>query len=191
MVLAILVVAFLYSLWGLVSHLSVPPERLADSTVPYSTTARAIFGDAGRMIIGTVVLAGSCASVNVLLRSVPRMVVEMVEQGLLPSFLIATPRKEAVPLILLSLAIAAMMALGMAGYPETEIYTRGGLYFWLLSYAAISLCVLITRKRSPDVSNLGSSPIPVIVLIAFSFSVFGLVGGWHAWYRAQYPTEAK
>ena len=32
-----------------------------------------------------------------------------------------------------------MLATGMAGEPETEVYTRAGVLFWLLHYAAMHL----------------------------------------------------
>jgi hypothetical protein len=40
----------------------------------------------------------------------------------------------------------------MAGEPETEVYTRAGLLFWLLHYGAIHLAVLVLGRqedRSP------------------------------------------
>ena len=36
-----------------------------------------------------------------------------------------------------------MLAMGMAGEPETEVYTRAGVLFWLLHYATMHLVVLV------------------------------------------------
>jgi len=175
MISAVVVIAILFSLWALVSYLFVPAERLANSTVPYPATARAVFGNTGRIIIGIVVLAGCCASVNALLRAVSRMVVSMAEQGLLPAFIIGNPKRTLVPLILFSLAVGAMMALGMAGEPETEIYARSGLYFWLVTYAGVSISMLSVHRGPLERAKLKSSLFAVIGFIVFVFSVCVLV----------------
>jgi amino acid transporter len=173
MSVSILVVALLFSFWGLVSYIFVSPVKLAQSTVPYSITARAVFGDTGRVIVGAAVLAGCCASANALLRSVSLMIGGMTEKGLLPSFLGAASHR--VPLILLSIGIAAMMAVGMAGEPKIEIYARTGLYFWLLTYAAVPLSFLITYKHSFKGTHAITSIIQITCIIAFFSAVFGLV----------------
>ena len=41
-----------------------------------------------------------------------------------------------------------MLRLGMAGEPETEVYTRAGLIFWLMHYGAIHLAVLVLGHRA-------------------------------------------
>ena len=55
--------------------------------------------------------------------------------------------------------LTALMGLGMAGEPVLEIYTRAGILFWLLTYAAVHLAMLmsvrsraIERKESAVVS---------------------------------------
>ena len=173
MVLAVLV----WCVWGLVSVRFVPPARLADSTVPHMLAARAISGHSGRVIMGLVVLGGTCATVNALLSAGSRMLAGMATHGLLPAWLGLCQARPA--LLLLALGPAAMMAMGMAGEPETEVYARAGVLFWLLHYAAIHLAVLVgPRRQSRQVSwTWGSPPVvmPLLSLAALGLAVLGLV----------------
>ncbi|NIN00921.1 MAG: amino acid permease, partial [candidate division Zixibacteria bacterium] len=167
------------SLWGLVSCIYLPPQRLADTSVPYSLAAWAVLEWTGRKIMGLVVLAATCGAVNGLLAAVARMIVAMAFRGLLPSFFGVSNRRASVPFIFLVLSIAAMLASGMAGEPDLEVYTRGSTYFWLLNYGAVHLSVLILRKRnglrSQSCAVPGHPVIPLIGLLATYLGVFGLV----------------
>lgn len=127
--------------------------------------------------MGLVVLAGSCGAVNALLMAVSRMMSGLAFQGLLPSILGLAPKKAPIPLILLCMGIAAMMAAGMAGEPVLEVYTKAGIWFWLLNYAASHLAVLIMRRRALDRSGFFLFPgPPVIQIIGMLALLVGLVG---------------
>src|SRR2546426_72651 len=67
-----------------------------------------------------------------------------------------------------------MLAMGMAGEPETEVYTRAGVLFWLLHYAAMHLAVLRGRSHhTPQTAwHWGISPAGVALL---GLGVLGLV----------------
>ena len=179
MVAGIVVAGVVLCLWGLVSINYVALDRLADTTVPYAVAARAVLGQNGRICMGVIVLAGTCSAVNALLMAVSRMITGMVTQGLLPSFLGKAQDRAPVPLILLAVGIATMMAMGMAGEPVLEVYIRAGLLFWLLNYAAVHLSVLIMRRRIPNRSQLfkisGYPVVTIIGLLAMLIGIFGLL----------------
>jgi len=177
MVAGIIVVGIVFLLWGLVSAHYVLPGRLSETTIPHSIAAREILGQKGRLIMGAVVLAGTCSAVNALLIAVPRMIVGMAAQRLLPSFLGLAKKRAPIPLIILAGGIAAMLALGMAGAPVLEVYTKAGLLFWLLNYSAVQLSVLITGRRIAGKSTLSQIPgYPVITIISFCALISGFVG---------------
>lgn len=170
MTLGILLVGVTFCTWGVVSFGAVPAAVLANSTVPHMITARTLFGQPGRMVMGMVVLAGVSAAVNALLIGVSRLLVGMANQGFLPGFLAWAPQRAPVALLVLAFGPAVMMRLGMAGEPETEVYTRAGLIFWLLHYAAIHLAVVVLRRRDkqPPSRRLG------LLLPALGMSLMGL-----------------
>lgn len=180
MILGIVLVAIILSLWGLVSMNHVSPGKLADTTVPHMVAARVVMGQSGRFLMGLVVVAGSCAAVNALLMTVSGMISSMAKQGLLPSFLSLRPKRAPVPLILLGMGIAAMMAAGMAGKPMLEIYTKAGIWFWMLNYATIHLSVLVIRHRYLEpfypFQILGSPVIPIVGLLTLLVALVGLLG---------------
>ena len=177
MALGIVLAALVRCLWGGVSMHFVAPARLAESTVPYMVAARAIGGDSGRVVMGVVVLAGTCATVHVLLSAGAHMLAGMAEHGLLPAWLRWRQARPA--LLVLAAGPALMLATGMAGEPETEVYTRAGGLFWLLHYAAMHLVVLVGQRRQAPQTAWGWGSAPAVVsllcLVALGLGVLGLV----------------
>jgi amino acid transporter len=177
MALSIVLVALVWCLWGGVSMHVIAPASLAESTVPHMVAARAIGGARGRVVMGVVVLAGTCAAVHALLSAGAHMLAGMARYGLLPAWLGWRQARPA--LLVLAAGPAMMLAMGMAGEPETEVYTRAGMLFWLLHYAAMHLVVLLgPRRQTPQtVRGRGTAPavVSLLCLIALGLGVLGLV----------------
>jgi len=179
MVGGLLLVALIFFLWGVVSLKYVSPGKLADTTIPYTITAKAIMGQKGRIFMGIVILSGTCAAVNALFMAVSRMIAGMSTQGLLPSLLGSARNRALIPLIFLGIGTGAMMAVGMAGEPALAVYTRAGMWLWLFNYAVIHLCVLIMSKRMPDKSKhiqiRGYRVFPIVAFTVLIMILFGLL----------------
>jgi amino acid transporter len=179
MVVGLLLAALIFCLWGLVSLKYVSPGKLADTTIPYTITAKAVMGQEGRIFMGIVILSGTCAAVNALFMAVSRMIAGMSAQGLLPSLLGVAKNHAPIPLILLGLGTGTMMAVGMAGEPALAVYTRAGIWLWLFNYAVIQLCVLIMRRRISDRSKpiqiRGYRVFPVVAFTVLIMILFGLL----------------
>ncbi len=177
MVGGLLLVALIFYLWSIVSLRYVSPAKLADTTIPYTMTAKAIMGQKGRIFMGIVILSGACAAVNALFMAVSRMVAGMSTQSLLPSILGAARNRAPIPLVLLGIGTGAMMAVGMAGEPVSEVYIRAGMWLWLFNYAVIHLCVLIMSRRMPDKSkHIQIRGYRVFPIVAFTVLIVILVG---------------
>jgi amino acid transporter len=150
----IVLTGVIFSAWGLISLRYVGLETLADSTVPHMIAAREILGQNGRIVMGIVVIAAVLSAVNGLFFSVSRMLSGMAREGLLPSFLAGRKDRATATLLLLVFGIAGMMGLGMAGEPVLEIYTMAGILFWLLTYAAVHLAMLMSvRSRAIELKE--------------------------------------
>ena len=177
MALSIVLAALVFCVWGTVSIRCVTPARLAESTVPHMVTARMIGGDRGRVVMGVVVLAGTCATVHTLLSAGSRMLAGMARHGLLPAWLGWRQARPA--LLVLAAGPAAMLALGMAGEPETEMYTKAGLLFWLLHYAAMHLAALVGPRRQTPRTAWSWGTLPAVVSLlslgSLGLGVLGLV----------------
>src|SRR4029450_7488647 len=157
----IVLAALVWCIWGVASMHVVAPARLAESTVPHMVAARAIGGAGGRMVMGVVVLAGTCATVHALLSAGAHMLADMAEHGFLPAWLRWRQARPA--LLVLAAGPAMMLAMGMAGEPEAEGYTRGGVLFWLLHDAAMHLAVLVGLRRQAPQKAWGWGIAPAVV----------------------------
>jgi amino acid transporter len=177
MALSVVLAALVFSGWGTASIRCVASVRLAESTVPHMVAARAIGGDWGRAVMGVVVLAGTCATVHTLLRAGSHMLAGMATHGLLPAWL---GWRQARPArLVLAAGPAVMLATGMAGEPETEVYARAGVLFWLLHYAAMHLAVLRgLRRHTPRTAwhrGLFPAGVALLGLGTLGLGVLGLV----------------
>lgn len=182
LVLALVGGGLLFGAWGWASRTAVAPTILVESTVPHMVAARAILGAPGRVLMGMVVLAGTVSAVNVLLGGGARMLAGMAQQALLPAWL---GRGQARPaLLLLALGPAAMMGLGMAGEPVTEVYTRAGILFWMLHYTAGHLAVLRRPPAGTTPSGVrpgvGRTSMAWLSVALLSSSIAGLL-----WYEPE------
>ncbi len=135
-------VTLMFGLWGYVSLQHVEAGRLADSTIAHTLTARKILGQPGRIIIGLVAVAGTCAAVNALFTSISRMMRSYARQGLIPSPGGLFEKRPAVTVFFAGFVIAALMAGGVAGTEAIDTFLRAGLLLWMLNYAAVHLTVL-------------------------------------------------
>jgi L-asparagine transporter-like permease len=140
--------------------------------------AREILGQNGRTVMGIVVIAAVLSAVNGLLFSVSRMLSGMAREGLLPSFFTGRKERATATLLLLVFGIAGMMGLGMAGEPVLEIYTRAGILFWLLTYAAVHLAMLMSvRSRAIELKESAVvSWHPLGSIIGLITMLAGLIG---------------
>jgi amino acid transporter len=179
MMATILLAGLVFCCWGWVSTKYVPLSRLADTSIPYVKTARAVFGESGRIWMGLIVLAGSSAAVNALLMAVSRMMTAMAADGLLPAFLARGINEATIGFLLLAAAIAGMMGSGMAGEPILEVYIKAGMWFWLLHYAVIqgALFSMAARAwRGSGSQNTGGYRIlPIAGLAAMVLALAGML----------------
>jgi len=151
MVSAIAAAAGVFCLWGTATLFNTSPENLAGTTVPYMTSARRIMGQEGRLIMGGVLLAGTCAAVNAIFISSGRLLTLMVDRGFPPDKRVnrhghwGTARF--LPVLLLAASTALLMLAGAAGSPLLEIFVHAGLVFWILNFAAVHFSAWLLEKR--------------------------------------------
>ena len=177
MLTGIFFMGLLAILWGLAAFLYAAPERLADTTLPHILTAKKIGGQTGRVIIGIVVIAGTCAAVNVLFHAVSRMMAQMADNRLLPVIFSRFPSRPLLPLFCLAGSIGLMMTKGFAGSDLLDKSIRAGLLFWLLGYAMTHLALFIRchKKRSPYQRSRPSF-WPKLHMVVFSAMLICSVG---------------
>lgn len=141
------------AIWLLLSIQYVNGDRLADTSIPYLIAAREILGQAGRSIMGLIVIAGAFAASHGLF-----ILARIYLTARYPSARTPVVRRG-LPLIM-GLVIGLLMVMGLAGSANLETYIRGTVLIWLSGSA---LAVL----RGVRFLNQGNGVV----------SVAGYVGG--------------
>lgn len=160
-----------FSIWAMVSIQLVPAERLSATSIPHLITARTIWGDIGRMLMGTAIIAGSCGVVNSLYQLTIGSFRELAQQGLLPGHPRGALKRRHFVLVF-SLVIGILMGRGLAGYEILDIYIQAALLLWLIvsgaqSFAAAKLLHKCGVKHSwHGYAIIGVYIISVVYLIA-------------------------
>ncbi len=139
-----IVCAFVVSLvifisWGKFALHFVSMERLADSTVPHFVVAQAISGEMGQKIMGAAILAGSFASVNLLMAGGSAALAKMARSRQIFPILKNPKLVEKFSMMILFIAILSMLLSGMAGKEITWTIAYSAFYVWLVSYAAFNV----------------------------------------------------
>ncbi len=147
-VAGIVVLTLIFALWAIVSLNYVAAERLADTTIAHTLVAKKVLGQPGRVLIGLVAIAGTCAAVNALFTAAARLVSTHARQKMVPFAHHLSDRRPAVTPLALGGLIAALMAGGVAGTEEIDTFLRAGLLLWMLYYIAVHILVL---RLKPDV----------------------------------------
>ena len=126
-----------------------------------------------------VIIAGTCAAVNVLFHAVSRMMMQMAANRQLAVVITRFPNRPLLPLLCLAGSIGLLMAMGFAGSDFLDKSIRAGLSFWLLNYAMTHLALFIQwrKKRSPYQRSRHSywPKLHMIVFLAMLICSVGLV----------------
>ena len=197
----------LLAFWGFVSLKYVPQSSLAGSTIPYSISAREIFGQPGRVIISIAVISGTCGLVNGLFLLAGRSLRHMAD-SISPLSSSRAAYSWSVSSVIFSLCIGSFMAAGLAGSDKLEILIYGALLLWLLMvgthcFAAASK-LHIQQKTSAWYRYLPVVVFPLAALwlacssehaaalVVFSFLTLGVSAacsaGW-LWYEGKKPNK--
>jgi len=134
---AIAVFAGIMIFWVITARLHVDGLRLAHSSIAHLITAREIGGQAGRVLMGVMIIAGTLAAVNALFESVARLIQSYSQRGLLPQIRLL-PK---VAMLSMAAVAALLMTTGLAGEELLENLIRATLLMWLGKYG------LITARR--------------------------------------------
>lgn len=140
----------LFVSWAVLSLQYVGQERLLASTVPHLVAAREVWGQTGRVLMGCIIICGSCATVNSLFHLASRSLASLAEQGLLPGHYLGAFRRRRFTL-LFAVLIGGLMAGGLAGHFIIEVYIQATLILWLLMFAMLCLAAgrILMRRAVP------------------------------------------
>lgn len=141
-VAALFFALFLFLFWGILSLAYVGEERLGASTIPHLIAAREILGNPGRIIMGIIIISGTCGCVNGLFHLTCSTFQDMAERGLLPGHQSKHLKRRRF-VLLFALMITGLMMGGLAGYSILETYIQASLLLWLVLFG--TLCISAGR----------------------------------------------
>jgi hypothetical protein len=157
--------AVLFTLWIVVSLSYVTPDRLASSTIPFMTTARKVLSDPGRMIMGMVVLSGSCAAFTGLMLGARRILGTIVNPENDTVFLSEKLQRWLLP-VLVALLTGLLMITGFAGDELLEVLLRGALILWLLHHSVLCVAALVRLKKDSQTTPIAGALASLCMIAA-------------------------
>jgi amino acid transporter len=165
------VVALANLAYCLAAVAAVGRTRLGESPLPHLEVALALFGPGARLFFAAIVITATASLLNMVLGSVPRMLMEMARAGeAFPQ--LARTNARGVPWVA-TLFVAALPLLGLlwsggdVGRIVPLLVAAAGA--WLFSYMAAHLSLIVLRRRAPDAERPWRAPLapgPQVLAIA-------------------------
>ena len=160
----------IFLFWSMLSIQGVSAEKLSNSTIPYMLTAKAVLGQPGRVLMGIIVILGSCALVNMLFLMVSSTFKELVKRNLLPGHPPVKLKRRRF-IVILAVTIGLLLMSGLAGYEILETYIKAAVILWL--FLCGIQCLAAARLLHND-GNLAFTGY-TLALIYISISVLLII----------------
>jgi hypothetical protein len=164
-------------LWAVVSLLFVPAAKLSSSYIPHLLVARSVQGEAGRAMMGVVVIAGSVAAVNTLFKSLADLFAGFGSQWCRKSERkwVKVFERPGVWIFFITAAVGLMMAVGMAGTEDIDLFVRIGFVLWIFYYGGINFSVLVAKQRISSTFDWKGLVFPAIGTVVNSLGAGALL----------------
>ncbi len=174
MIFGVISVMTLYLLVNLALFYVLPLPQIADSTLPASAAAQAVFGAGGSQIISLLALMTLPSILNINFMVAPRILFAMSRDGLFAAQM-ATVNSGGTPVAALLLSAITMVLLVVTG--TFEILLSITAFLIVLNYTSGFLAVFILRKREPDLPRpFKAWGYPWTTLIVLFGSLLFLIG---------------
>jgi amino acid transporter len=149
-------------LYGLAAARYVPGDALSSfaPTLPIDVGV-AIFGDAGKWLMGITMILASIGTLNAVVAGVPRILYGMALTRQLPSpfaWLIPATRAPWVGIVVIAAIPAAMNLAGQAEGAGFLQLILAGVLGWVTAYVLIHISVMLLRRREPGADRPYRSP---------------------------------
>jgi amino acid transporter len=150
-------------LYGLAAARYVPGDALSSfaPTLPIDVGV-AIFGDAGKWLMGITMILASIGTLNAVVAGVPRILYGMALTRQLPApfaWLIPATRAPWVGIVIIASIPAAMNLAGQAEGAGFLQLILAGVLGWVTAYVLIHISVLLLRRREPGAERPYRSPV--------------------------------
>jgi len=158
-------------LYGLAATRYVPADQLGDPTqITSMNIGIAIFGEAGKWLMGFVMIGASLGTLNAVLAGVPRILYGMSLTKQLPrpfGYLLPATRAPVVGIIAVALIVVLMNQFDATTSATFIELILAGVLGWATAYFLINVSLVSLRIREPNATRPYRTPLfPIPQIVA-------------------------
>lgn len=157
--------------WSAISLFWMGAEQMTDSYIPHIITARRILGNWGRYIMGTMVILGVIAGMNVLFAGLYQVTNTLKRTGYLSLLENSHQRLNTYLIIFVAIIVGGLMMVGIAGTDIIDVWVHACLFLWLLYWVAVQAACVLENWKNQEVVNNILHLVSVFLLIAMLLAV--------------------
>ena len=166
----------IYMLVAIAAVGALPFTQLAHSSEPLALVLRSLHQPLAAYLIGLAAIVALPSVILVMMYGQSRIFFVMARDGLLPRGLAkVSPRSGAPTLITLITGLGIAAIAGIFKLDEIAEMANAGT---LLAFIAVSLCMMVLRRRAPELPRLFRCPAPYVVgtaaILGCAYLIFSL-----------------
>jgi amino acid transporter len=176
---ACIVLLFAYSLVAFVAMKLVPAEQLTNSYIPHLVLGKAIFGDAGKIIILILSITTTCGFISTGFATTPRLLYGMAHHKQLPPIFMRLHSKWRTPWFGI-LILATIITIAILFFEKSTdgllILVISGASCYLLAYIITHIDLMVLRRKYPNYPRSYKSPwFPLLQIIGIAGMIYAFI----------------
>lgn len=179
MFIACIVMLFLYSLLALAAMRQVPAVQLANTDIPHWLLGKAIFGNAGKIIITVLAITTTSGLISAALAAIPRLLYGMAHHKQLPPIFMRLHPKWKTPwfgIIFLSSLITIPVLLFGKNPDALLMLIISSASCYLLTYIIAHIDLMVLRKKYPGHKRPYRSPMfPLLQIVGIAGMIYAFI----------------
>jgi len=179
MLLAAVMLLFVYGLLSYAALQHVPLKKLAESEIPHWLLVESLFGKTAGFVMVVFAITATSSVTNTVLASIPRMLFGMAHHGQVPSILSRLHPRWNTPwfgIVLVFCLIGVPLILLSNAKDIILLMLISATTFWLVAYMIAHLNVLVLRKKYPSFSRPFKTPLyplpQVLGILGMAFAIW-------------------
>ena len=172
MFIASITMLFVYSLIAFTAMRQVPAAQLANTDIPHWVLGKALFGNAGKIIIVVLAITTTSGLISSALAAIPRLLYGMAHHKQLPTIFMRLHPKRKTPwfgILFLSVLITIPMLIFGKNPDALLMLVISAASCWLLTYIIAHIDLMVLRKKYPKHQRPFKSPMfPLLQLLGIA-----------------------
>ena len=179
MFMASIVMLFVYSLIAFTAMMQVPAKQLVGTDIPHWLLGKAIFGEAGKIIVLVLAITTTSGLISAVLAALPRLLYGMAHHKQLPLIFMRLHPKWRTPwfgIIFISTLSTIPMLLFGKNPDALLMLVISAASCYLLAYIIAHVDLIVLRKKYPNYPRPYKSPwFPLPQIIGIAGMIYALI----------------